>query len=629
MSFPTAQETRAGVDVYNRFLAEVWRSKQGEITRRLTEAAEELVRTEKRIKEIDRLELDLTQPPRLDLTGAVDGPGRLRAVFAAPGAGGWNLGLRARVGWLLRPAGSLVEVRIERLRVTAALELDRTSPVEVSLADSGLEVDLGDIELDSSNFLLKVLSGIGNLLFELLENVIEELARDALAEGLPNADGVRAIAELGLADRPVEFAGPAPELAPLEDAAKAVAAHTRGRQMPFATVLNALVRRDDPDGEPVGYKQFEDSAIWTGHYLAGEALRHRQTGDPEALANVRRALDGLDALIHLADPPGLLSRVRVPLTETAIVEALDDERRRADHEDRLFTSLDGKYRSIGHVTRDQYAGAVLGTGVAATQLRGPEAERARGIALEMIDYLVSRHFCPTEVAPDPGTDARSTSVTYLMHPSQVLAILRLGAILDPDRYGPRFRDFAPIWSVQWLFQWLQSLDPQSSYYKFNLEHSMTFLLQLLEEDPERRARFALGLRTLRRPLRFHANAWFNLVELAAVDDDAELSRPRAEIESETRHLLAEAFGRSPLIQPVNLADHPELEVVEYRKRPGSDPEPVSRQPVPVPERPGTDFLWQRSPFALEVVWDVPEEPAMRPPGIDLTLPYWLARRLGL
>jgi hypothetical protein len=45
------------------------------------------------------------------------------------------------------------------------------------------------------------------------------------------------------------------------------------------------------------------------------------------------------------------------------------------------------------------------------------------------------------------------------------------------------------------------------------------------------------------------------------------------------------------------------------------------QPVPVPCRPPTDFLWQRNPFQLSGGGKGVVESA----GVDYLLPYWMAR----
>src|SRR5258708_38569713 len=48
------------------------------------------------------------------------------------------------------------------------------------------------------------------------------------------------------------------------------------------------------------------------------------------------------------------------------------------------------------------------------------------------------------------------------------------------------------------------------------------------------------------------------------------------------------------------------------------------QPIPVPLRPPTDFLWQRSPFQLNGGAIGTLETA----GIDYFLPYWMGRFYG-
>lgn len=631
MRFPDRSEVEAGLDAYNRFLAGVWSSKQDEFAARLAKAAQKLVEEEERVREIDKLEIDLASPPRLGFDGALDEPGRLRVLFRLPGSESWSFRIRARivVGWPFSRRGNLIEVAVKRLQVTAEAELDRSSPVAASFVSSQVQVKLGDVNIDASNFLLKIFSRLLSFFFDVLDRVVERLAREALAGSLPDADAVRAIEALGLAAEPVTFPGPPPDLASLEERARGVSARVADRHMPFGSVLNTLVSRDDPEGEAQGYIQFEDSAIWTGHLLAGELFRHQVTGEAAALESVRRALDGVASLARLTEVSGLLSRVRVPLSEEAVVAALDEERRRAGHEDRLFTSADGEYRSIGHITRDQYAGAFLGTALAAVHLDDGELrEKAREVVLEMASYLVEQHFCPTEATVDPVTGTRLASVTYVANPGQVLAILQAARKLDPERFGAAFEALFPVWSIQWLFAWLQTLDPVGSYYKFNLEHSAAFLLLLLEDDADRRTQLTHGLRAIRGPLRYHAQAYFNLVELATLGDE-ELSRPRPEIEEETRQLLGQAFERPLFITKSDLGDDPAVEKVVFRGLSGEEEERIAARVVDVPRRPGTDFLWQRTPFALEVVWTVPEDPAMRSPNVDLVLPYWLARKLGL
>ncbi len=639
MSFATVEEVRAGLDAYNAFLAETWTFKQGELEARAKQAGCQLAETHRRVKAIESITLDLATPPRLALEPAGGGAGRLKVALTLPGEGSWNIFVRARI--LLRPSsggrGHVLKVKVKRLRVRAEIEIDRHSPTSARLVETKVNVELGKVSLRSPSLLLKLFSRLATFFLEILENVIENLARDALAEALPDAAGVAAVEALGLASEAPDLAGEVPPLAQLDDAARAVAARIRRHHMPWGTVLNTLVPKEDPDAAPTGYRHIEDSAIWTGHFLAGEAYRYAVTGEPQAVDNARAALAGLEALVHLAGEPGLLSRVLIP-TDSPHAEALRRESAGKGHTGRLFTGVwqGVEYLSLGHITRDQYAGAFLGTGLAATLMADvPEVHtKARELALLMADYLLEQHFCPTEAVTDPDTGTKHTSVTYLIQPTQVLAILQVARTLDPEKYGERFEALAPMGSILWFFRWLTDLDPHTSYYKFNLEHAAALLLLTLEPDAERRRLLSRGTRTMRRDLRHHGNAYFDLVELAALGEDPNsLTRPREEIERQASHLLAEAFGRPALIEDVDLSTDPALELVDFAglssEPEKSKPETLARQAVPVGKRPGADFLWQRSPFSLKVVWRLDDEDGLRSPGIDQTLPCWMARHLGL
>jgi hypothetical protein len=628
MNFPTRDEVQAGIDAYNRFVQRVWDAKQDEIAVRARAEAEQRLRQEKRAPRLEWIELNLAQPPRLEFVGNVDQPGPLTVNFRLPGEGSWSvrIKLRMRAGFF----SSTAKLTVDRLRIVASIKVDRTSPIAARLLDTQVKVDLGDVKVDASNFLLKVLRLPVNVLLDILESTIEGMVHDALAENLPDPKAVLAIEQLGLAAEPVSFPDAAPTLTGFDAAARAVSARIAQAHTPWDTVLITLVPLGDPDAPPAGYLRYEDSAIWSGHYLAAEVFRFEVTRDPDALINVRKMLNGLASLIQLTGEPGLLSRVQVPLSETAIVERLDADAQASGDADVLFTSVDGRFRALGRITRDQYAGAFLGAAVAAEWLDpGELREHARDIVRTMARYLLQTSFCPTHATIDQATGRKLTSTSYVTSPWQVLAILQAARAADPA-FQHEFDELYPIWSIAWFFNWFDTLDPNSSYYKFNLEHGASFLLLALERAAERRAQLAQGFQAIRWPIRYHAQAWFNLVELATLED-GELARPRSEIEHETKHLIAQMFERGPFILPSDLADDPAIEKVMYRSLSGGEKQ-ISRHVIAVPRRPGADFLWQRSPFALQVAWkDTPNyaDPAMRSPNVDIVLPYWLARRLRL
>lgn len=625
MQFPSEQQQQAGAAAYNRFLAEMWRAKQGEIAARARQALDELQDGEDRIKDAGELKIDFAEPPQLSLeTLSSPTPVRQLFVITAPGDGVWTLSLSARLrfrGW------HKVKIRVRSIKVRLEIKVRRDSPVEARLLDdSRVQADV-KVDLSASNVLLRALV---NLAERLIRRQVRREVDRAVGDLLPSPRNVRKILALGLASEPpAVIARPVPE-ARLEAAAREVSARIRERHMPWGAILSARLASPSPQAPLASHVHYGDAAIWTGHYLAAEVFRWRVTEDPEALDNLRAGVDGIEALNGLTVDKGLLSRVLVPLGSPQL-EAVDFETWKAGKAERLFTAdwRGQRVRSIGHITRDQYCGALLGTGLAALLLgrRGPR-RRARRVALEMIDYLSASNWCPGEARTDPAQPER-TSVTYALSPTQTLAILQLARRLDPDRYQAAYQDFAPAASITWLFAWLQTLDPDGSYYKFNLEHSLALLL-LLDTGDDDKPLLSGAFRTVRRALRYHGNAWFNLVELAALGSHPEaLSRPREEIEEEVRQQLVAWLERPAVWEPPDLANDPDLDVVTYPELSGKGTERISRQAIEVSRRASADFLWQRSPFKLRSVQAIPEEVGIQAPGVDFVLPYWLARYLGV
>jgi len=626
MTLPSENQILSGTEAYNRFLAEIWSARQDEIFERALEALDELENDEKRISEVGELRLDFSAPPKLSIeTGA---GGRQKVRLRAPGEGSWSLSFGARIKLPILGRRRFT-AQIEALSLAVAFEVERDSAFSARLVgDPETEPEYRfdfDSEAPFFNFILEVFAE------PLLRPRVKREVHEALMDLLPRVEEVRKLAELDLAPEPPAIVVDEVDADKLEERARAIARRVDAEHLPWGAVLSARLAEKDSDAEVAGYAHHQDAAIWTGHYLAAESLRFALTGEQEAAEHVDRALAGLELLSRLTFERGLLSRVAVP-AESPEARDLDRDQNDRGHGERLFTAqADGEfYRSIGHISRDQYAGAFLGAGFAALHVDRPELrERARKLVLEMASYLRRRRWCPAEVRLDPSESQR-TSTTYAINPNQTLAILRLARELAPETFDAPYRELASAWPALWLFVWLPSLDAHDSYFKFNLEHSLGLLLLGLESDPEEKLRLAQPLGLLRRTLKNHDNAYFNLAELAALGDVPEaLSRPRGEIEREVRQQLQLWLERPELWEPSTLAGDGSIETVVYPGLGDAAGETLARRPIAVERRPAADFLWQRSPFRLESVQTIPEEGAIRPPGIDYLFPYWLARHVGV
>ncbi|MBL8920537.1 MAG: hypothetical protein JNJ54_16860 [Myxococcaceae bacterium] len=106
-----------------------------------------------------------------------------------------------------------------------------------------------------------------------------------------------------------------------------------------------------------------DSALWTGTYLAAEALRLQATGAPDARANVRSLVERVHLLMAVSGAPGNLARY-AKLTSFTPPFSLGDHdcSNRRVHCDISFGGA--RYDYIGHVSRDQYQGVMLGYALA-------------------------------------------------------------------------------------------------------------------------------------------------------------------------------------------------------------------------------------------------------------------------
>ncbi len=646
-------EQAAASAALNHFLAGVWAARQRELVERASLALDELRRQTEWIRGFRELRLELQPPPGLRCTN-LPAAAQEELEICLPLEGTWSLAVQVEVERSLPLLGNhhTLAIQLRDLRIHAALQARRTRRTEAELLrHSRLHVDF-EVELETPDSGSK--TPLLQLLLETAELVARHVARGqaeaALQELLPHPEAEE-IRQLGLAPAAPAVADPALPV-DLEGTARTLSAHILAEHMPWNTVLGLRLSAPRVKAAPASFVQFQDSAIWTGHYLAAEVLHFVVTREDEAASAVERALDGLETLTRLTVDPGQLCRVRVPLA-SPVLEALELDIERRGKAEWLFNSREpvtgggslatssivdpgDSVRALGHITRDQYAGAFLGAGLAALLLEPGEPddhitqlrERARQLVLAMAGYLLNNGWSPAEVRLD-ADEPPSSSVTYGFSPTQVLYILHLAQRLDPDSFADAYGRIADAAPCLWWFSWLQTLDPHNRYYKFNLEHGLALLL-LAEDNPEQRAQMALPLRVLRRALRYHDNAWFNLVELALFGETpALLSRPRSELEHEVRGQLALWLQRSRIFQPFDHRGDTSLETVRYPGLSGGGKERISRQPLPVDARPSTDFLWQRSPFKLVGDLAVPRDIGIRPPGVDFVLVYWLARRLGV
>ncbi len=373
-----------------------------------------------------------------------------------------------------------------------------------------------------------------------------------------------------------------------ESDALAILAGIQARHLPFGTILDPIFAAADSD-QIVGYTRCGDSAIWTGHYLAAEAFRYQITQAPDALTNVKNAIAGIRALVDVTDT-NLLARCAVPLNSPFAAGIQSEEAANG-----IYTNASSGSFWVGNTSRDQYVGAIFGLGVTYDMVNDSGVKSSVSqLVTRLLDFLQGHAW--TVVMPD-GT----ISTTFLVNPDEILALLQVGQHVNPSHFSTTYDIQEILLAGAVITPIAVDVSSDDSYFKFNLDYITFYNLIRLENGSVNsiyRAAYAL----LRTATASHQNAFFDIV-------DRGLNGPNPARDSETVALL-DAWLQRP-------ARDPYVDLTGVVPVCGDQ----ACNPVPVPLRPPTDFLWQRNPFQLSGGGSGTIEGA----GIDYILPYWMAR----
>ena len=415
--------------------------------------------------------------------------------------------------------------------------------------------------------------------------------------------GTIACSDGGLSPDPTTAAPPSLAVsapAPTEAAALDIDRIIQERHWPYLTLLNPRFMTGDSTSRdfmtlaPSGYTQAADNAIWTGHYLAAESFRYRVSGSADALANARKALAGITALIDVTGTD-VLARFLIPRSSPYADAILAEEAHEGIHE----ATYNGEpYAWLGNTSRDQYSGVFFGLGVAYDMIAdlGMRAE-IRSDVSRMLTHLLSNGW--SVVMPD-GTP----STTFIGRPDQQLSFLQVGRRVDPARWDAIYQaERAALAATVPLPIQGECGDPHGSYYKFNLDHINLYNLIRFEEPGPFLTVYLSAFTTLRTCTRTHGNAHFNTIETGLLGrnkarDNETVTLLTLWLERPRRDYFVDNTGKYPACGPNR-----------------------SCTPIAVNERYTTDFLWQRSPFQLAGGGSG----TIETPAVDYILPYWMGR----
>ncbi|HLK47722.1 MAG TPA: hypothetical protein VKT49_06290 [Bryobacteraceae bacterium] len=374
--------------------------------------------------------------------------------------------------------------------------------------------------------------------------------------------------------------------------ALAISKNIENRHFPHYTVLDPIF--DSPTGNQiVSYTRCGDSALWTGFDLAAESFRYKVTHSADAVAAAQRALAGIQSLIDVTGN-NVLSRCLIPVNSPYGAAIQNEE------------AGNGIYHSgpenfwVGNTSRDQYSGVLFGLGVAYDLMDDPAMKAAIAAQVTRLVQFLKDHTWNV-VLPD-GT----TTTTFLDRPDQQLAFLQLARHVNPDQFSTAY-DLArvllsPVVALPIAFDTLSD----SSYFKFNLDTINLYSLVHLESSSFG-SLYGTAYSTLRDHTSGQGNAFFDMIDFA-------INGPNGPRDAEARLLLNQWLQRPR--RDLNIDNTGKYAAC------GSQ----ACQPIPVPDRPTTDFLWQRSPYQLA---NNGGSNIIEGAGLDYILPYWMGRYYGV
>lgn len=427
------------------------------------------------------------------------------------------------------------------------------------------------------------------------------------------------------------------------------------------------------------YADLGDSALWTGTTLAAEAWRYRATGSPDAADRMKILAATLHRDFAITGQPGYLARFAAPAGAPFVPE-LESSCDLTHHCGVSFEG--GSWSWLGHTSRDQYTGVMLGLYLAWQEtpdeaLRASIREDVVAVAKELIKV---RTGVPVHV--DLGglpIDTTMNLENVILAPDEtadgkVWVVVDTGTVSNSDLFGAR--EFLPDLSTALKqvpgFSWLPPVKRPSS--SIMLGAFLRMAMEMTAGVPGSEADHA----AIASYYDAHADAWLDDAETwsfssncgngyyanhiayisayawstletdpvrgARIRDAVFSNRMWSALSSHKNSYFAFLWGGALGIGPgdpaiadaaTQLAQFPagprvNVPVDHLADYPASSSctqngQPQSTVAVDVGDRVPDGFIWERAPWGLYS----PGDPTQVFPGTDYLAAYWAARAPSL
>jgi hypothetical protein len=431
----------------------------------------------------------------------------------------------------------------------------------------------------------------------------------------------------------------------LESTANAFEQRAQQYHTPNGSILSVKFA-DETLTTPQYYGVLEDSDIWTGCYLGGEAFRWAVANRTNDIANqtqaeiaILRALDNFDVLLQITGVRGSLARYAVPGTEENKLLGLWN--------DDFVLVTEGPYtgwRYISFISKDQINGVLFGYG---TIYNLVDNSTIREKIAQHIDWMVS-YFEATHwlgINEDGTQSVRFVPFEPipLRTPSgsrHILSCLNIARMINFTKYDPIYRKYAIDRNYAFTSNEDVTFNIVEAYFGININILPMYNQILLEDNPIlQKIYFDDFNQSIYQIVKYHRNSFFNFIYLALANK-SRIDEPNVVLDSldslqrfaeshypniQERIMNSEAPDYEDIVDPVSVSLYLEMEYLQesnYYIGRYLNIKIHAKDPLPVDRRNGGSFIWQRSPFQL----DYPSEDlTVCQAGVDYLVAYWMGR----